>query len=526
MIRLLVRVEGWYGSLATLSVGAAVGMALLGEFGLWMPVVLLSIAPLIDLPRVSPLGSTLPIHARTLRAARLIRTLIPLLGPCLVVLAISPLWQPDNALRLRTLSVILLCGLCTAAVDLLHRDDAALPPRDLRLFVVAVLMLFGLILIAILPGWLALGIVVAAFALTVRESITDAPTALVGGRSISAATPDHADCVSEFVAMRAPLWLRPLARSCVSRQTVFWLGLGLFASLVGYQAAFLVFPLSTFADRFRADLSWLGTLPLSARLRTFIYVAMAAFAPVAAMSVGLSINIPGLTHRSMGVGAPDTLLDYDRYESASRVPLAFWSIALKDSAPWIVAPWGEQHRAYQFRVFERTMYNPYSIVASSSEKFVEWQHARATTAVYGYPISRRDYEENRSTLPAHVTSSVRMHVLTFSLMMFVALLSLWLIELRNSARVGRIPLLPDIVNWLVLVPIFAPIALSLLVPELGFQSDRGVVQFALLRVSQWLPSSTVLFLLLAFVPPAAMYWLLSLTIRLSDPPVLIVRRSV
>jgi hypothetical protein len=76
-----------------------------------------------------------------------------------------------------------------------------------------------------------------------------------------------------------------------------------------------------------------------------------------------------------------------------RAPLDYWLPVRSGKAPLIQAPWGETFQPSTWRLSGYNAFNPYAVGCENSQRFFDWQFARATAATYGRTVSRSEYKQ-------------------------------------------------------------------------------------------------------------------------------------
>jgi hypothetical protein len=266
----------------------------------------------------------------------------------------------------------------------------------------------------------------------------------------------------------------------------------------------------------REATAWLAAFPISNRVRLWCVLVPGVVLSMGSYAAG-RVTLPRLFHfpQSMRTGAPQSA---DDLYNLTRVPLEFWHRAPLGGDARIVAPWGETAIEDTFSILGQRLVNPYTTHPGSSAQYVEWQFRRATTAVYGHPMSIENYKrlEHDGTLPPDVLSSARMEILNVGSFTAIALLLVLLIEMAcwhriatNRARsfavrsIAGFPVLLMVVNF-----IYGRYPASDVVTP--------IVERALLRASSALPSSLAVTALVAVLPVVAVYALLEWQIARSE----------
>lgn len=516
MIWQLVRVEGLLWRQSMIGLLATMSFVSLGNLGLGVALPALLLAAWLSPPRSTGFTSVLPVSGKVVYLARLIRSIISSFGVGALVVGISPLWGADYRATLSGISALMLGALMITTQDLLRPTSAALPPARERILILLPTAVVGVLALMFAPVWISLAFFAIALTASIRVAYAGAPAAFIADARVDSTGGATPRGVLERISL--PLWARPSLRSAFNRNTIVFVVLSFVSGNVGSSTSLLVVAVLAIAPQLKARQKWLDTLPLSHHARAIRFLAVAAFLPILAAGAGSLIRTPFTNSRLMGVGGPDPFLDYDRYESDSRVPLAFWEVTARDTAPWIVSPWGEQSPPYQFRMLGRTYYNPFSIAKSSTKQFVEWQHIRATTAVYGVPMSTAEYDALDGDLPSHRTSSGEMRMLKFALAVSLAILMLASEELSRSFRLVRRPAIRYLVQYTVLTVFLALIVFDIANPRAGPYIALAHLNRALLALTATASNSLLPLVVLSCIPPILSYALFLFAIRRADAP--------
>jgi hypothetical protein len=180
-----------------------------------------------------------------------------------------------------------------------------------------------------------------------------------------------------------PLWW-PAWRSITTGFTfmyaAFILPMAAAQITLGTGALFMIF-----AKGAGTRLEWLAMLPVSRR-RMLLMLMVPWVCVVSAMSLwstryfATDSGHPAVwtgygtfwqDAKSTGTGRPNVLVPSRYWRWASRTPVT------------IESPWGEQTQPATFLRMGAITYNPYTVAPHNSERFLAWQFARATEAVYG-----------------------------------------------------------------------------------------------------------------------------------------------
>jgi hypothetical protein len=454
--------------------------------------------------RVTPLEMTLPIPGRSALAARLVSLLAPVLLPILVWTIATWLRAADRSLVLLPIEAALVATIALVLPNLLRARAVERPPF---VHVAGLWVTLGLVVAALhllLPAAWIVVILVPCTAATVAFVLVTAPPSYA---ALAVQTRD-VDAVEHASPARARPWWVDIARHSGSLPAVYLnLMLMVLAAMGANLMIWLVVVLGA-SEALRMQQRWMAELPFSARQRFLAVAVPSVFLSTACIGLGRAIPVPFLSDfRAMGVNAPNTVDDWDEYESRSSVPLAYWQRARSSNDLTIVAPWGERAPVYRIRLLGATYVNPYSIVGASSERFAAWQFARATTAVYGRPITRAEYRADRAGLPRRTTGTGVMVVLQGGVLLSFGLLLLWSMELGRW-RHRRKHLLYSVLPALSYVMWMSVLGLDLLYQNAGSGVAVSLVQRELLQLIPLLPTWTparyaVSLVLVAPVVPAA-----------------------
>jgi hypothetical protein len=253
----------------------------------------------------------------------------------------------------------------------------------------------------------------------------------------------------------------------------------------------------------RPAVRWLFTLPVRRRmvLNGILFAVLFSFAGGYLVSVHLP-SIPTSAFRTIWLRTYQTLPQWSGTHETSGCktpsvlpPIDFWFVA-KGQVPPIEAPWGETFQPPVFRKTGFDIYNPYAVGCENSERFLDWQFARATEAVYGRRLPRDQHE---SWQFGHVVvTSARTQFVNVAVMTAFAMLAVMVALLNDWYRFRRIPGAVRIT--LMSLPVGAGVTLMLL----DSANKLPITQW----VSWVLPQSLPAAILTAFLPLALLYCLL------------------
>jgi hypothetical protein len=496
MLRELLDLElGWKGA-PGFALLAAVVWPFLGGNSAISPVWF----ALLCFPLVVPVGfgrhatlfeAALPIPGRQLVAMRLLGAFALLWLPALTMTGETLVlrgWK--DALPLLAMAAAL--SLAVLVVQSFRIRQASLPDWITCMPLVAVA---GLLLVPLIPfsHWGAmLGISFAASAVLLARLWVSVPE----GFQIA---PAKARRVRRFWWRRPssrrvwrPVWW-PAWSSIFNWQV--WVGLlwlpwaaqsGLFLPI----GAWLAIPPAAACQR----LEWILVLPVSRRrlLLTLVlpwlcilmavisfarYFGPARKAPM--VSTGYSDTWPG--EKATGAGTPSVL-----------VPASFWRWAGGAVIPAIESPWGEKTEPRTFHRLKMAFYNPYSVAPNNSARFLDWQFARATRAVYGRSVPLSQAAELQKPGLTPIPRQLRAY---FVAALAATLVFLGMLQLAFWRQVNGVGL------WLVMlwlgisVPFFIDAFTARQLHESGSLSEVITIQLAAILPQSW-PALIVLAALL------------------------------
>jgi len=268
----------------------------------------------------------------------------------------------------------------------------------------------------------------------------------------------------------------------------------------------------------RAKTRWLAALPVPpGRLLACILVP-ALLAVSAGYELGLRIPAIAdtmergvLVTSSADTEIADTSQDCKMFNVLP--PNEYLVRAKEDNAPIIRAPWGETFDPATNWVDGFDVYNPYSSGCNNSERFLDWQFARATAAVYGHSIPR-DHSAGSYVVvsplaiprPRKQLATIAVTFFGLTLMMLLVILEDWYRLHHMGRRLRR---------------------LLCILATLPFMVLFGRVN----EVGQWLswalPANPFAAIAVALLPLALIYWVLETIFRqleFIDKPAIIKRR--
>jgi len=256
---------------------------------------------------------------------------------------------------------------------------------------------------------------------------------------------------------------------------------------------------------------WLLALPFSHRALLTITL-LSSTAPWAC-GIAIGAGIAALTHFE-----PDHSLSGGPTSQASQdvnVSLEYWRYARRGRVPLIRTPWAETIQPATFSALGFTFYNPYSAGPAPSDRLHDWQFERATTAVYGRPISRSEYPRVVDQNLPLIANRPRMQILKLSALLVFSLFVAYAVELTKWRVLHRLSTPALTILYVILFgPPIAALAFGILYTP-HFPIGEALTQGLLLRVCERVPNNVALGLA-AVIPVVAMYGLLEWQFRRSE----------
>jgi len=446
--------------------------------------------------RATEFEAALPIPARLLLAARLIETMAlwGLQGLVVIVETVALRGWKDalSMMDLAALAIPVWLAVQSAGI----RETS--PPRWARSL---------LSWIAVAPGFIylesathrppvpsVLGVCLAASAAlllrlwyTMPEGFQIAPTNPTRPPRFALRWPD-------WRRVWSPAWL-PAWRAFPSREVVWT---GLFFSwipvLVGMSLVVGVALVITTVSALER-LEWLLVLPVSRRrvlpmmllpglCFTMATVLAAGYLRAAGEGPAVSTGHSDVWQEKAapGPGTPNVL-----------VPATFWNWAWGWEAPVIQAPWGETTQPELFIRLGFAFYNPYSAAPHNSARFLDWQFARATEAVYGraVPLARAAELPKLGLVPVTARHRTRTIEVLAAVLAFLGFFYLALWRKTSGGRIRAV---------LIWVAVVAPFGFDFLttprVVRSGMLSDVVTLRLAGVLPQNWAALTAVAALLL------------------------------
>lgn len=276
-----------------------------------------------------------------------------------------------------------------------------------------------------------------------------------------------------------------------------------FQSIMLYYVLLALLPISMA----RQGTRWLTAFPISNRARLWCVLVPGVVIAMGCVGLGGLVSSTFFRNRtSMNANAPKGSHYRD---DLTRVPLEFWGRATGE--PVIRAPWGETAMADTLSVLREELQNPYTTNVGNTPRFVEWQFQRATTAVYGHPMTIALYQRRKAdgALPPDVRNSPRMQILNLATIMAVVLLIALFSELTLWYRIGRSRAGTYVVSLPFAILFLGPIALDSVYREYPMSSvSVSIAESALMRLSGALPDNLAALAIISALPVIVLYAML------------------
>lgn len=456
--------------------------------------------------------AALPIRGRELFLARLLSSLAIAWLPLLT-------WIVATLIRRSSpwpMSYILdLSAIATLAIILpysIRAGEIGAPP--VRLVVLSWIALAAASALAIYVLTPAMALALFAFAivgvllmtwLAIPESFQTAPREAGAAAALVSPTTE-----SHVARANAVGWWWPILRSVVApRSLLFFLIMAAFGAIGTMWPVYICIVSSAVYSTTRPRTRWMYGLPLSHRRLLLIGLVPLIVTVPGGLALGTSIHLPYMRDgKPIDYEAPTPRATTHYFYSRTNVSLEYWRRSPDGRPPAIVAPWGESYPPDVLTVLGVSFYNPYSSGEGSSPRFIEWQFERATTAVYGRPVSLEEDDAEGAVRPARVTRSPRMQILNGGAILALVLLIAFLGELARWHRLSRTRQGRTIAMVVTIAPMFMVIADMIYGIMHGTQLITPATEAVLLHLSRILPPGFLPVILVAAVPVIAMYALL------------------
>lgn len=447
--------------------------------------------------RATPFEAALPIPGRQLVAARLIATLAGLWLPALAIAAEALLlsgWK-DALWLLEAVGVMSLVVLVQHSVRVRQTSS----PKWLGYMLVGCASAF---LLLAREFDLHLGAIVAVCLAASAALLAGLWFRVPAGFQIAPASPTSARRSRRLPSRERrwlPVWLpawRAFFHGQFASPLVFgWLLVMMRMSLVLGAGMALR---ATVACRW---LEWLLVLPVPRRklLRMLVLPWVCMLATM--IPLGRHVFGSGARDPAVSTGSSDVWLKQTEAGSGTPnvlVPTSIWHWTWPWEAPVIRSPWGETNRPRTFLRLGFSTYNPYSVAPENSPRFLDWQFARATEAVYGraIPLSSAAALARMGLVPVTLRLRTRCVEVLAAMLVFLALLGL---AFWHRTRSGRL--------WAVVTGagLMAPFLLDILGTERVVRTGM-LSEVITLRLAAILPQNPAALLVAAAVLLGGVYW--------------------
>ncbi|WP_309672949.1 hypothetical protein [Gemmatimonas sp.] len=471
--------------------------------------------------RATLFDAALPISARDIVAARLFAKLLLISIP---TIALGVAWQGELGEMFRFSRFLEAMGI----LALVHLLPYGIRPAVLNVSAPqAYIWPFGQLAVASgLILWLAPPVVGAAMlggavVALVAWTVATVPTSFERVASYGGVVGGAPTWPTRAPSEQIKAW-RPVLPSMTPVPVIISFAVMLIGGWIGSWPWYLAMFPAVAHTVLRQRTAWLAALPLSHRARLFAVAVPFCFSSLGGLAVGRTLPKLFGQDRRMSADAPNSRYEQGSYYSSpTSVPLTYWRRMQTRPLPpgathigqhvEIVAPWGELVVADTFSILGMTYFDPFTTTAESSPRFVEWQFASATKAVYGRSISRRVYEDKSIPRPPRAVDAWSVQLLGGGLTLAALLYMLLVLELPLSARASRwqSPLASSLSLLLLYLPMYTIGGVCFY-----FSKDRGasifipMIERMLLAITRSLPDNLMVVAVVAAIPPALLYTLL------------------
>lgn len=465
--------------------------------------------------RYTPLHATLPIAGKQLFLSRVLSLLGFIWTPILAAFAATAVRGGKGILDNRP-ALLALGAIITLALMLIQcvRVNRINPPGWLMItvFVIAAASapIVGLLLpdssFAVIASVVG-GCLVASAALFVKgwaevpKCFQLAPAGLERAERSATQDPSRSEA-----AQATPWW--PVLRAVYfsNSRTSGWLLIMVLVQALIFGGVFAVFvalyiPMLYF--EYRNKLRWLLHLPISSRKLEWVAWGPTAAVILLGLMLNSGMNALGMSALlSVDEAAVYTRANADESGTSNiRVPAGYWHWARGGSVPAIEAPWGERYQPESRGWRSFVVYNPYSVGRENSQRFLEWQFARATAAVYGQaiPISQAGSLQRMKTR----MQRGRAQIVIATLVLLYLLIQMCTLHLAGWRGIRNTP-----VGFRLLVAVAPVVPLSPAVSAFAIPGggSYGLESLAL-RISDTPPDQLWILGLAGVAVIAGLYWL-------------------
>jgi hypothetical protein len=313
--------------------------------------------------------------------------------------------------------------------------------------------------------------------------------------------------------IHALAWM-PILRSVYSWQYLVWVLFVLCSQNGGMVFSGTIF-LFFFCVVTRTRIRWLSALPISRSTILPLFVTPVLLSLVAGYFVGVLDGQPG--KQILMIPTQNWAPTFAEAENAKVAmlnivpPLEFWRPVHADKAPLIQTPWGETFQPPISTVLGERIYNPYAVGGDNSQRFFDWQFARATLATNGRSIPRSEYQGPGHWNPPSATPPARIQILQIAAILSFALVLLGSVMAFDWYRFRRLTQIARGIIGLVLFSSLCTIMLQDRPPGRIFEESR--LNSLLLRLSWTLPDSLFIVIAVGAATLAGIYWLVDKVLR-------------
>lgn len=461
--------------------------------------------------RGTAFDAALPIRGRELFAAHYLSSLTLMVIPLVIGAAIGVVNQQLDLSIGVMLEYIAIAALATLLPYGLRPGQLSEPPLPLTVVCWAALGVVSAIIMKVLDPFMGLLLLATATIVIARELWTSLPDSLqlTGQRVVvNRPKPIVLDRLGESTSTVIPERWKAIVRSQFPAVSLFYYAFLVFSAALGSWVLVLFVVVAGIAGRVRYRLRWLEAFPLSHRKLLWLLLAPSLLVAMFCMEAGSLITTRFTGTRSqMSYHAPESSTYRNDNQNQTRVRLEYWQLLRGNPVPLIVSPWGERTVADTISIAGVTLFDPYTTAAGSSSRFVDWQFARATTAVYGHPISLAESRDGIKATPL-MSHLPRMQLLNAGAVLTMALWMFWIIELGHWSLWGKLHL-PRYAGAVIAALICVPAII--LIVSYAPRTTEIFLPFAkkfLWSVSSALPVNLAVVAIVAALPALPMYALL------------------
>ncbi|MEP6990172.1 MAG: hypothetical protein ABJA80_04510 [bacterium] len=408
--------------------------------------------------RADSFEAAMPIRGRDVILARMLSMLAMVLLPLLVWIAAALAHGAHPWPLARMLEIVAIIALVVIAPFTVRPGDLQAPPLALQVTPWAILGSVAALSLWLLSPNVGLVLFTLAIPGTLLFVWLTTPASLVVAPAWERASSNaRANAADAHAPPRAPRPYRALLRLVFPPQVLLFVLILLVAATSGSWLVMLGLAVLIGSALLRERTRWLQAFPLSNRARLLLIMVPGALTMAATVGITRAVVVwPSRSLRGINMAAPRTSKTGEYFDNYTQVSLEYWR-RTPGGVPLVTAPWGESVPADTLSVLGMTLFNPYTTSSRQTPRFIEWQFERATTEVYGRPMTRASYDLWHPPTPPMPPSVV---IINYSAVLVFVLAILCLGEIPFRRNTGAYLRHPIAAGFLPALPVFTVIVMD------------------------------------------------------------------